>query len=161
MNLVQMVMGYLLKGGTLAKISSMLGIGQDSAREATQAAVPAMLAGLSQVASTPDGARRLDAAIESADEHAADDPVAALAGGGHVAPVGGAGSFIVEREADPSSGAHDVTLPAHRLSAYAETAALADASGDPRVTALHTTLADLDRAVSVEAVEYAAERLDG
>ena len=82
MNLVQMVMGYLLKGGTLAKISSMLGIGQDSAREATQAAVPAMLAGLSQVASTPDGARRLDAAIESADEHAADDPVAALSRSG-------------------------------------------------------------------------------
>ncbi|GAB2848016.1 hypothetical protein ACFQ0P_05735 [Microbacterium insulae] len=90
-----------------------------------------------------------------------DDPVAALAGGGHVAPVGTPGSFIVEREADPASGVHDGTIPAHRLSAYAETAALADASGDPRVEVLHSTLADLDRAVSVEAVEYTAERLDG
>lgn len=89
-----------------------------------------------------------------------DDPVTALAGGGHIAPVGAAGSFVAEREADPASGTHDATVPAHRMIAYAETAALLDASTDPRVDGVRAVLAELGTAVSVEVVEYAAVRDD-
>lgn len=87
-----------------------------------------------------------------------DDPVTALAGGGHVDPVGAPGSFVVERESDPASGAHDLRLPAHLMSAYAETAGLVDASTDPRVDAVRAAFAELDGAVSVEVTEYVAAR---
>jgi pimeloyl-ACP methyl ester carboxylesterase len=87
-----------------------------------------------------------------------DDPVAALAGGGHISPVGAPGSFVAEREADPAAGTHDGTVPAHRMNAYAETAALIDASRDPRVEGVRTVLRDLDTAVAVDVVEYAAVR---
>lgn len=87
-----------------------------------------------------------------------DDPVAALAGGGHMGSVGAPGSIVVERVYDPAAGAQDVPVPAHRLVNYAETAALIDASADPRVGALRETFAELDAAVSVEATEYAATR---
>lgn len=86
-----------------------------------------------------------------------DDPVAALQGGGHAAQVGAPGSFVVERVADPAPGWHDATLPAHHMSAYAETAALVDASADPRVDGLRDVLAGLGGAG--EAIEYSAERL--
>lgn len=87
-----------------------------------------------------------------------DDPVAALAGGGHVAPVGAPGSFVVEREADPAAGLHDGTVPAHRMSAYAETAALVDASSDPRVGEVRKVFTELGAAVEVDVFEYAAVR---
>jgi pimeloyl-ACP methyl ester carboxylesterase len=89
-----------------------------------------------------------------------DDPVAALAGGGHVAPVGAAGSFVVEREADPPTGRQDATVPGHRMTAYAETAAMIDASSDPRVAGLRTVFADLSGAATVDVVEFAAARPD-
>lgn len=87
-----------------------------------------------------------------------DDPVAALAGGGHIAPVGAAGSFVVEREADPASGLHDSSVPAHRMVAYAETAVLVDASADPRLGAVRDVFTELSSAVSVDVVEFAAVR---
>ncbi len=90
-----------------------------------------------------------------------DDPVVALAGGGQVAPVGAPGSFVVEREFDPDAGMHDAMLPAHHLRSYAETAALVDASGDPRVEGVRAVFAELEGATSVEVTEYAAERGDG
>ncbi|MGL4256869.1 MAG: hypothetical protein ACRCSL_11085, partial [Microbacterium sp.] len=90
-----------------------------------------------------------------------DDPVVALAGGGHIAPVGAPGGFVVEREFDPASGVQDVTLPAHPMSAYAQTAALVDASSDPRVDGLRAVFDDLSGAVEVDVVEYAATRGGG
>jgi pimeloyl-ACP methyl ester carboxylesterase len=87
-----------------------------------------------------------------------DDPVAGLAGGGHGAAVGAPGSFIAERVFDPEVGTDEPRLPAHRLNAYAETAALVDASSDPRVGALRDVFADLARAESVQVTEYAATR---
>ncbi|MFD4961127.1 hypothetical protein [Microbacterium sp. NPDC058389] len=87
-----------------------------------------------------------------------DDPVAGLAGGGALEGVGAPGSFVAERVYDPDTGADDATLPAHRLTAYAETAAMVDASGDPRVAGLRAVFDDLARAESVEVGEYAAER---
>lgn len=90
-----------------------------------------------------------------------DDPVIALAGGGHIAPVGAPGSFVVEREFDPASGFHDATLPAHQMSAYADTAALVDASSDPRVERVRAVFDELSGAVEADVVEYAAARGDG
>ncbi|KRB36946.1 hypothetical protein [Microbacterium sp. Root180] len=89
-----------------------------------------------------------------------DDPVVALAGGGHIAPVGSAGSFVVEREFDPESGVHDVAVAPHRMTSYAETAGLVDASGDPRVESVQAVFADLSGAVEIEVLEYAAARGD-
>lgn len=88
----------------------------------------------------------------------ADDPVVALAGGGHAEPVGSPGSFLVERVSDPDTGPDDAGLPAHRLTAYADTAALVDGSSDPRVDALRGVFDDLSRAEAVEVTEYAAAR---
>lgn len=86
-----------------------------------------------------------------------DDPVAALAVG-HPEQVGSAESFLVERTVDEASGLHDLTLPAHHLDAYVETAAAVDASEDPRVLALHESLGVLADAELVEVREYGAER---
>ena len=90
-----------------------------------------------------------------------DDPVAALAGGGHVGSVGAPGSFVVEVSADPDIDLDDAQAPAHRLSAYTETAALVDASSDPRVDAVRSVFDELATATSVEVVEYAAQRAAG
>jgi len=90
-----------------------------------------------------------------------DDPVAGLAGGGAMDGVGAPGSFVAERVYDPATAAEDATLPAHRLTAYAETAALVDASGDPRVAGVQAVFDDLGRAASVEVSEYAAVRGGG
>jgi len=87
-----------------------------------------------------------------------DDPVAALAGGGHMASVGAAGSFVAERVAHPEAGLGDATVPAHRMVSYAETAGMLDASTDPRVDGLRGVFADLARAESVEVTEFAAAR---
>ena len=88
-----------------------------------------------------------------------DDPVTALAGGGHMAAVGASGSFVVERVYDPAVEYDDALLPAHRLTAYAETAALVDASDDPRVAGLKDVFARLGEASSVEVSEFGARRV--
>ncbi|GAB3603340.1 hypothetical protein [Microbacterium aureliae] len=87
-----------------------------------------------------------------------DDPVGALAGGGHPGGVGAPGSFIAEREAHPASGVSDFSLPGHTLAGYADTAALVDDSSDPRVSAVRGVFDTLGQAVEVEAMEYAASR---
>jgi len=87
-----------------------------------------------------------------------DDPVAGLAGGGHGEAVGAAGSFVAERVYDPDTGNDDALLPAHRLTAYTETAAMADASADPRMAGVRDLLGTLAGAESVEVAEYAAVR---
>ncbi|WP_106815562.1 hypothetical protein [Microbacterium timonense] len=87
-----------------------------------------------------------------------DDPVAALAGGGHGQGVGAPGSFVAERVADPDPGLDDVQVPAHRMTAYAETAVLVDASADPRVDQLRAVFDGLAAADDVVVTEYAATR---
>ncbi|WP_322410445.1 hypothetical protein [Microbacterium invictum] len=87
-----------------------------------------------------------------------DDPVAMLAGGGHETAVGAPGSFTAEREAHAESGLVDAAVPAHTMRSYAESAALVDASGDPRVAAVHEVFAGLGQAESVAVTEYAASR---
>ena len=88
-----------------------------------------------------------------------DDPVAALAGSVRTAERGAQGGFIVERMADPLPGLHDITMPAHALTAYVETGALLDASADPRARGIDTLWNRLGTAESVQVTEYSARRV--
>ncbi len=88
----------------------------------------------------------------------ADDPVTALAAGGHPGSVGAPGSFVAERTADPLPGLHDIGIPAHHIESYTQTAQLLDDSDDPRMTAVRQVFDELGAAASVEVTEYSAER---
>ncbi len=88
-----------------------------------------------------------------------DDPVSALAGGGHAHAVGGPGSFVASRTADPVPGPHDFRMPAHGIDAYTQTARLLDASDDPRMGAVRDVFDGLRGAASVEVIEYSAARV--
>ena len=88
-----------------------------------------------------------------------DDPVVLLADGGHDGPVGDGSSVIVSRVADPDLHASDLVLGAHHMEVYAETAAMADASGDPRMAAVAQRLAPLAGQFPELVVEYGAERM--
>src|ERR1700742_1778582 len=59
-NLVSVVMQFLTPD-MIAKIASALGLDRAIAQKAIGGAVPALLAGLADVASTPEGARQLSA----------------------------------------------------------------------------------------------------
>jgi len=87
-----------------------------------------------------------------------DDPVSSLAGGGLPQGTGAPGSMVIERVGDPAQGLQDLTLRAHLLTTYAETAALADSSDDPRIAALRERLAAPAGAVDVVATDYRARR---
>lgn len=87
-----------------------------------------------------------------------DDPVSVLAGPGSPSGTGSPDSMVVQRNADPLPQVHDLFLHTHGVGEYRETAALVDASGDPRVRALEDVWAELDTAVDVQASEYRAER---
>lgn len=100
----------------------------------------------------------LPESVLSVDLRHTDDVVSALAAGGSAAGVGSPHSFVVERVADPLVSPRDLALPAHARDAYEHTAALVDASTDPRVDAVRAVFADLGRAESVEVTEYTAER---
>ena len=88
-----------------------------------------------------------------------DDVVSSLAAGGAAEGTGSADSFTATRVGDPDAGRQDLALETHSLENYVETAAMVDASADPRAVALDAYWADLDRAVSVERTEYRAERV--
>jgi hypothetical protein len=100
----------------------------------------------------------LPATVLSVELRHADDLVPVLADGGSAVGVGSPDSIIVERVADPAVSVRDLTLPAHGREAYEHTAALVDASTDPRVDAVRAVFGDLGRAESVEVTEYTAER---
>ncbi len=87
-----------------------------------------------------------------------DDPIGALAGGGHPSAVGAPGSFIAERTADPAPGLHDWQLPAHGIDGYTRTAEMLDASQDPRMGAVRSVFDELGGAASVDVIEYSAQR---
>jgi hypothetical protein len=100
----------------------------------------------------------LPASVLSVDLRHTDDVVPVLADGGSAAGVGAPDSVVVERVADPTVSVGDLMMPAHAREAYEHTAALVDASTDPRVDAVRAVFADLGRAESVEVTEYTAER---
>ena len=90
-----------------------------------------------------------------------DDVVSALAAGGSPAGTGSADSFAATRQGDPDDGLQDLTVKAHSIEAYIETAQMIDASHDPRAVALHGYWEALGDAVSVERSEFHAERTPG
>ncbi|HVK57714.1 MAG TPA: DUF937 domain-containing protein, partial [Candidatus Kapabacteria bacterium] len=67
MNLPETLMNMIGNSGALDSISSSLGLGKTETNKAVSAAVPALLAGFSQVASTKQGAQQLAQAAARTD----------------------------------------------------------------------------------------------
>src|SRR5262245_12977195 len=65
-NLVELVRGQLT-GDTGDKIASLLGESRDRTQAGIGAAIPGILSGLTNMATTTDGARRLSSAVDSSD----------------------------------------------------------------------------------------------
>lgn len=106
---------------------------------------------------SPVQAEQADGVLSVAVRHT-DDPVAALAAGGVPGVSGSADSVVVEREVDPMPRWSDATFSVHQLDAYRETAAMVDASADPRIAAVRERLAPLAGAVVVTSTVYGAHR---
>ncbi|WP_460802014.1 hypothetical protein [Microbacterium sp. GXF6406] len=87
-----------------------------------------------------------------------DDMVSALAGGGSPGGSGSADSMVVTRVGDPLPGVQDLALKTHWLGDYIDTAALLDASDDPRMASMEQYWKELAEAESVVSTEYVAER---
>ena len=87
-----------------------------------------------------------------------DDPVNALAGGGSQNGTGSAQSFVATREGSPGQQLDDVTLDAHMLDTYTETAELIDQAEDPRLQAAVQSWRELTDAVKIESTEYRVDR---
>lgn len=87
-----------------------------------------------------------------------DDPVGSgLTGGGPVGTTGSQDSIAVSREY--ATGLEISSLSAHSFDGYRDTMALADASGDPRIDALHEQLdAEAADIVKVERLLFDARR---
>jgi hypothetical protein len=88
MNLVDLIKGYL-GNDTVSKIASALGESPDRAKTAISAAVPALLAGLAHTASTPDGARKLNSALDDVDDRTIGNFGNLLSNGATLAERGG------------------------------------------------------------------------
>lgn len=89
-----------------------------------------------------------------------DDPVAALADGGFAGVVGAEGSFVATREVPGTLAGGDGFFAPHDLAAYRDSAAMLDASSDPRMDAVRDRLGELAGATSVQVSEYGASRAD-
>lgn len=87
-----------------------------------------------------------------------DDPVRALAGGGSPNGTGADDSFVATREGSPGQQWEDVTLDAHMLDTYIETAEMVDQSGDVRMQAVEESWRELMDAVEIESTEYRVDR---
>jgi hypothetical protein len=79
MNLVKDIVDRC-SGDILNQIGAKLGVDEDAAGDAVQAAVPAMLGGLASVASREDGARKLTSAVSSLGSSSMDDMAGMLRG---------------------------------------------------------------------------------
>lgn len=86
-----------------------------------------------------------------------DDPVSALAAGGHDAGMGAPGSFVAERSADPLPSFDDLKVAVHQMDVYAESAGMLDASTDPRMEVVRERLREFGAAESVEVFVFDAE----
>jgi hypothetical protein len=81
MNLVDLIKG-LLPGDVLSKLSGLLGLGEDKTKAAVGAAVPALLSGVSSLASTPGGAEKVTRALEGLDTGMLNNLGGMISGGG-------------------------------------------------------------------------------
>lgn len=89
-----------------------------------------------------------------------DDLVPLLQTGGHATQVGAPGSFIAERSTGALGGGPGVSIAAHDMTHYVETAALVDASNDPRVDGIRTLLDELGDNGPAQVTTYHARRVD-
>ena len=80
MNLVDLVRNQI-GGDMISRISNLLGVGNSEARSAVDAGVPALLAGLSGLASTNDGAKKLASTVNGLDDSIVNNIGNSLAGG--------------------------------------------------------------------------------
>lgn len=87
-----------------------------------------------------------------------DDPVAALAAGGHPGGVGSADSIVAARASAASLVDGELPMAPHALDRYVETAALLDRSSDPRLGPVRSLVDGLGQAVSVQVTTYGATR---
>lgn len=129
MNLVQMIMD-LMAGGGLGKLSSLLGESEAKTKTAVAAAVPALLSGLSNVASTGDGAQRLVSALGKVDQ-------------GSLGNLGGMMSGVTESSADQGSSMLGSILGGSALSGIAGAIAKYSGLGSGVVSKLLGYLAPL------------------
>lgn len=84
-----------------------------------------------------------------------DDPVAMLADGGSPMSLGGDDSLLIRDAYKPiDEGIAEWDAEAHRVGAYAETAAAFEASGDPRTESVRAYYQRLGEAVTVESISY-------
>ena len=67
MNIVDLLL-KLLSGGVGRQLAGMLNLGEDKAESGIKAALPALLAAITGVASTREGSERLASAVEGADD---------------------------------------------------------------------------------------------
>jgi hypothetical protein len=81
MNLVDLVKEQL-GGNVLTRLAGTLGTSPDNTRTAVNAAIPTLLTAFGALASTRDGARNLESAVDSLDNHVLDDLPQSLGGGG-------------------------------------------------------------------------------
>ncbi len=88
-----------------------------------------------------------------------DDVVSGLAGGGSPEGTGSPDSVTLRTEGTPSDTLGDLTLDAHQLDAYIDTAKRADDLSDSRIDAMHEFWRELDTAEVIERTEYHAERV--
>ncbi len=79
-NIVQLITSQL-GGGTINKLSSLIGESPERTQSAVGAAVPTLLAGLTNVASTPEGAQRLASAVSQQDPNITSNFAPALGSG--------------------------------------------------------------------------------
>ncbi|MCL2639559.1 MAG: DUF937 domain-containing protein [Phycisphaerales bacterium] len=88
MDIIQTIMG-MLSGNVMSKLSSLIGVSEANTQSAVSTAVPALLAGMSQVASTPNGAQRLVSAMDQFGASST-SPITGLLGGqaGNIAEQG-------------------------------------------------------------------------
>lgn len=90
-----------------------------------------------------------------------DDPVAALADGGSPARLGDDDSLVISRAYEEArTGLLEWDVAAHRVSAYAETAAIFEESGDPRAESVRAYFARLAEAAEVETFFFHAPGAD-
>lgn len=87
-NFIEMILKLLTSGATLSKLASMLGIDEGKTKAILGAALPAILAAFAKKASTRDGASRLAATVDEADEGILDNLGSLLGGGSDLVDKG-------------------------------------------------------------------------
>jgi len=73
-NLIQMIREYL-PDNLIDRFASVTGESSERTRSGITAAVPGILSGMDRAASTPDGVRRMNSAIDDADDGLLDNPI--------------------------------------------------------------------------------------